>query len=177
MKKYATTFGGSEFKESSPQYQEGILLGEFLAEKGYTVKNGGYYGLMEAVSKGVKNKDGICIGITNKSFDPKKANQFITEELKANDLFERLRILTVGSKKISASELIIVQEGMIGTINELFVIWDLLYTKTILNVRVCLLGSYWKSLIESLKTSAINIKEFQYVEIYESLCDLKMTFE
>ncbi len=38
--KYATTFGGSEFSEGSPQYTEGILLGEFLAEKGYIVKDG-----------------------------------------------------------------------------------------------------------------------------------------
>ncbi|MBU0458608.1 hypothetical protein KKF03_04130 [Patescibacteria group bacterium] len=63
--KFATTFGGSGYTPDSIQYQDGIRLGTFLAEQGYTVKCGGYYGLMEAVSQGVHEAGGQIRGITN----------------------------------------------------------------------------------------------------------------
>lgn len=91
--KFATTFGGSGYTPASPQYQDGIRLGRFLAQEGYAVKCGGYYGLMEAVAHGVRQGGGRILGITNGSFDPKNANDFISEEWKQKDLFDRLRQL------------------------------------------------------------------------------------
>jgi uncharacterized protein (TIGR00730 family) len=162
-KKYATTFGGSEFQPNSRQYHEAEKLGQILAEHGYVVKCGGYFGLMEAVCKGVASAGGTSIGITNSVFDPKPANAFISEERKKNDLFDRLREL------INGSELFVFQEGGLGTLDELFALWCLRYTLTIGNVRICLVGSFWNKLLEGVKSLAVNPKEFKLLEVFETL--------
>ncbi|EDX73655.1 hypothetical protein MC7420_6703 [Coleofasciculus chthonoplastes PCC 7420] len=170
MKKYATTFGGSEFTVDDPVYQDGIKLGKYLASKGYTVKNGGYYGLMEAVSKGVVESGGQCIGITNASFDPKPANQFITEEIKAKDLFDRLRLL------IQSSELFVIQNGSIGTVDELCVTWCLRYTLTMPSIRICLIGGFWSQVLYGLQNLAIKKEEFDILEVYKDIEDFSDCF-
>lgn len=163
MKKYATTFGGSEFNVDDPIYQEAVKLGSFLVDKGYVVKNGGYYGLMEAVSRGVKESGGQCIGITTASFDPKPANRFITEEIKTQDLFDRLRLL------INGSELFVVQNGSIGTLDELCITWCLRYTLTMPKIRICLIGECWNQALYGLRNLAIKEEEFTLLEIYRDM--------
>ena len=66
--KFATTFGASQVDDEK-LYLEGVELGKFLAQKGYIVKCGGYGGLMEAVSRGVREVGGEVIGLTLKYFD------------------------------------------------------------------------------------------------------------
>jgi len=44
-----TIFGGAQPRPSDEVYQQGILLGQLLAESGHTVLTGGYMGIMEAV--------------------------------------------------------------------------------------------------------------------------------
>lgn len=46
MKKYATFFGGAINDRTTKEYSDSILIGELLALNGYTIKNGGYRGLM-----------------------------------------------------------------------------------------------------------------------------------
>lgn len=162
-KKYATTFGGSEFGRDSPEYQEGIKLGMFLAGQGYTVKCGGYFGLMEAVASGVHTANGDCIGITNAAFDPKDANRFISDERKACDLFERLRWLT------QDSELFVIQNGSLGTLVELMLVWCLRYTMTFPNVSICLIGECWDPAIAGLRHLAIKEEFFSYITVYRSV--------
>lgn len=161
--KIATTFGGSEFLPNSEEYQEGIILGKFLAEQGYEVRNGGYYGLMEATSRGVKEAGGRCVGITNQAFRNKPANQFLTQEIRQKDLFDRNRLL------MQDSQLFVIQKGSIGTLMELIEIWELLYTKTYFDRRVCLIGGFWRQILNSLKDLPIKPKEFKYLEVYDSL--------
>ncbi len=164
MKKIASTFGGSAFLPESSQYQEGIQLGRFLVEKDYIVKCGGYYGLMEAISKGVSEAGGICIGITNATFDPKLSNEFVTKEMKQADIFDRLRELIV------ESDLIIAQEGSLGTLAEVILVWFLLYVRSI-ECRVCLIGKSWKPAIEGLRSLPIQLEHFSILEIYDSMDD------
>ncbi|MFH1030553.1 MAG: LOG family protein [bacterium] len=169
--KFATVFGGSEYEQSTIEYQDGIRLGHFLAKKGYIVKCGGYYGLMEAVSKGVKDVDGKCIGVTNGSFDPKPSNKYISEEIKSRDTFDRLREL------IKESELFVVQKGSLGTLEELSTVWCLAYTKTIKNVRICLIGECWNETLRGLKLLPIKSKEFNYLIVYSTMDEFLATLE
>lgn len=162
-KRYATTFGGSEFRPNSEQYSEAERLGQLLANHGYVVKCGGYFGLMEAVCKGVASVGGRSIGITNSAFDPKPANTFISEERKKKDLFDRLREL------INGSELFIFQEGGIGTLDELFSVWCLRYTLTVERIRICLIGSFWNKFLDGVKNMAVSQKEFKLLEVFETL--------
>ncbi len=167
LKKYVTTFGGSEFRSDTPQYLEAERLGRLLANRGYIVKCGGYYGLMEAVCKGVFEFGGICIGVTNASFDPKQKNKYVTEERKQKDIFDRLREL------VSESEIFVFQEGSIGTLEELFVVWCLRYTLTMKNIRICLIGKFWFPFLAGVENLAIKPEEFEVLEVYDSLEDFK----
>jgi len=56
--KYATLFGGAMNITDSLEYKETVMIGELLVEKGYTVKNGGYRGMMEADTNG-RGDDGF----------------------------------------------------------------------------------------------------------------------
>jgi len=162
--KLATTFGGSGYSKESEQYRDGIRLGEFLAERGYTVKCGGYYGLMEAVAQGVRNVHGRVLGITNAAFDPKAPNVHISEERKQADLFDRLRELIVDS------ELIVAQEGSFGTFAEVFTTWCLAYTNSLRHkMRLCLVGKSWPSIITPLQNLPIAESDRMIAELFEDM--------
>ena len=165
--KFATTFGGSGYTSDTQQYQDGIRLGCFLAKEGYVVKCGGYYGLMEAVSQGVSEAGGQIRGITNASFDPKLANKHITEERKQRDLFDRIRQLIQGDDE---SELLVSQEGSLGTLTEVFATWCLAYTQSLSKpVRLCLVGKSWPEVIRSLNSLPVNEEDFRLIELYDEM--------
>lgn len=171
MTKYASVFGGSELSRESPEYREAERLGEFLAQNDYVVKCGGYCGLMEAVSKGVKKAGGKCIGITNAAFDSKKCNGFISEERKSKDIFDRLRNL------IDDSKLFIFQKGSLGTMEELCTVWCLAYTKTIVDVKICLIGEFWPDVIGGFRKMAIKSEEFNRLTVFLSMTDFVNNFK
>lgn len=174
MSKIATVFGGSGYRPEDEQYTDGVRLGNFLTQEGYTVQCGGYYGLMEAVSKGVREAGGRILGITNAAFDPKNPNEHISEERKQSDLFDRMRQLIDGDEP---SDLFVVQEGSLGTLTELFATWCLAYTQCLSKeVRICLVGKAWPEVIEALKTLPITQQDYQLIEIYRTMNDFFDSF-
>jgi predicted Rossmann-fold nucleotide-binding protein len=54
--KRITVFGGSRCGPEAPEYQEALKLGRLLVEAGFEVASGGYYGVMEAISRGAPTK-------------------------------------------------------------------------------------------------------------------------
>lgn len=141
--KIATTFGSSTLGPGTAAYEEGVALGRLLAEHGYTVKCGGYQGLMEAVSFGVREAKGHCIGVTLEAFETRRpANPHLGEKIVCGDLFERLKVLCEGSR------LFIAQEGSLGTFNELMMVWTLKYAD-LSDAKIILLGRHWENLMES----------------------------
>ncbi|WP_457561739.1 LOG family protein [Caminibacter pacificus] len=164
--KIATTFGASRV-EDPKLYEEGVELGKFLAERGYVVKCGGYGGLMEAVSLGVREAGGEVIGITLKYFDEiRPENTYLTKKIQTPDLFERLKKLIIGS------EVFIAQTGSIGTLNEIFMVWALKYGLG-LDFRICLVGEVY----QEFKTCSFIPKErLSEIEIYKNLEEFKRNF-
>ncbi len=166
MKKIATTFGASKV-ESHKLYNEGVELGKFLAKQGYTVKCGGYQGLMEAVSKGVKEAGGTVIGIRLKHFESlRQDNPYLDIKIVAKDLFDRIRLLTLDS------ELFVVQQGSIGTLNELFSVWALKYSLGE-KFRICLIGKSYSYLYNC---PFIPQETLKHLEIYGTLDEFKRSF-
>ena len=161
--KTATTFGASRVEDPG-LYQEGVELGRFLAEKGYRVKCGGYGGLMEAVSKGVKDAGGEVIGITLEYFDTiRPENSYLSSRIQTSDLFERLK------KLIEDTDIFIAQQGSIGTLNEIFMVWALKYGIGY-DFRICLIGKPYRKLLECGLIPAQRLKE---IEIYDTLDEFK----
>ena len=56
-----SVFGGRQV--TNKIYENALELGRLLGKDGYLVYNGGGSGVMEAVSKGVDQSGGICVGI------------------------------------------------------------------------------------------------------------------
>src|SRR3989338_1413304 len=76
MNLYATVFGSSATKYDSDEYITAYKLGGLLVKKGFKVKCGGYYGTMEACSKGALEAGQKALGFPFKGFDPKKPNKY-----------------------------------------------------------------------------------------------------
>ena len=157
----ATTFGASQIDRSAPEFAEGVALGRLLAERGYIVKCGGYDGLMGAVSLGVREAGGECIGVTLEAFDRMRPqNPNLSRKIVAKSLYERLELL------IEGSELFVAQKGSIGTLNEIFMVAALKYGGLRPDIRIILLGEHYKEL------NCFDENFLAIVEIYENIDEL-----
>ena len=155
MMKTVTVFGTAQVREGDREYAEALRLGRLLAEAGYDVISGGYYGAMEAVSRGAKEAGGRTRGITMSIFDPRPANQWVDEEEKVLNFFIRLERL------IHGADAYIVLRGGIGTLTELGLTWSLLQTNVITRKPLVLVGESWARLFESFRQHCI-IRETDY---------------
>ena len=81
-------FGSSTSQPGDADYEDAVRLGHGLASAGYAVTNGGYAGLMEAVSRGAAEANGSIIGVTVPSLFPNRsgANGYVTNEVVASSL-------------------------------------------------------------------------------------------
>ncbi|MFD2565485.1 LOG family protein [Aquimarina rubra] len=168
--KYAALFGGSGKDRNSKEYKETIKIGSLLAEKGYIVKNGGYGGMMEAVSKGITDAGGKAVGITCKQVGSVQGNDFLTETVVTENLYQRLELL------IDKTDLFIVQKGGIGTLSEVFLTLDIIRKESIVNrPKVFLIGDFWNAIVNSLKLNIIPEYEhdlFLVLSDYEELKEI-----
>ena len=93
MDQTIAVFGSSRREADSAFYREAYELGGVLARAGYAVLTGGYEGSMEAASRGAREAGGRVIGVTCAIFDPRPANPWLTEEIKAATLLDRLAVM------------------------------------------------------------------------------------
>ena len=116
-KKTAVIFGSAlRTLTGTKEYQDTVLIAEILAKNGYIVKSGGYYGIMEAASKGAAEAGGHVIGHTCRTFPTTTGNQYLTETIPGSDIYDRLRLL------IEGTDVFVVQRGGVGTLTELFLV-------------------------------------------------------
>jgi uncharacterized protein (TIGR00725 family) len=164
----ATFFGGGQkTEEPTFEYLETIEIGRALAQGGYLVKNGGYGGLMEAVSKGVTDEGGVAIGYTFKPFTA-NGNKFLTGSSHCENLYTRLE------KLISNTDLFIVQKGGIGTLAEFFLAMDI--CRKMKNPPMILLyGSHWLDIMRPIYPY-LSTAEFKMYEIVSSVEELDIYF-
>lgn len=138
--KIITIFGSSKPAEGEPEYEFARRLGYELGKAGFTICNGGYGGIMEASARGAKEAGAKTIGITVKIFRG-NANRWIDEEIKANDLFERLKIL------IEKGNGYIVLKGGTGTLVELSLVWEMM-NKGMMESKPFIVVDFWKPIVE-----------------------------
>src|SRR6266545_1303420 len=130
-----TIFGSSRARPGDPEYHEAEQLGRLLAERGWTICNGGHDGTMEAAARGAKEAGGHTIGISISMYRPANPNMWLDEEVVADSLFGRLeRLLTLG-------EAYVVLRGGIGTLLELALAWNLLQSPEFAGKPLVVVGS------------------------------------
>jgi len=139
MKKCVTVFGSAMPQPGEEEYETAYKLGKLLASNGFDVICGGYYGIMEAVSKGVTVNGRSATGVTL-SYVKSKPNPFLTKVILCDNLFERIM------KLIELGDAYIVLQGGTGTMLELAAVWEFL-NKDLTNKKpVACYSTMWKEI-------------------------------
>ena len=108
--KRVSVFGGRDIQ--SKIYQDTIEIGERLADEGFIIFCGGGKGVMEAISKGVKNKNGVVVGIL-KGEDIVEGNSHLTVSIATGIGIARNAILAYNCDAAIAIS------GKYGTLSEI----------------------------------------------------------
>ena len=139
-----TVFGSSRLREGDADYEQARALGARLAENGFAVCSGGYGGVMEAVSRGAKERRGKTYGVTAEFFK-RKANEWVDVEVRKKTWEERLFLL------IEMGDGFVVCKGGTGTLVELAVVWEML-NKSVIEAKPCVvLGEFWQPVLERVR--------------------------
>lgn len=142
-----SVFGGSQPREGDPAYEEALLLGRLLAQRGLTVLTGGYIGTMEAVSRGAYEAGGHVIGVTCEEIErwrPVGANRWVKEERRRKTLIERLQAL------IEECDAAIALPGGPGTLTEIALTWNLMIIGSLHRRPLILVGDGWQSVFDQV---------------------------
>ncbi len=151
MSSIVSVFGGSAPQPGTPPYQEAQALGAALARAGWTVKTGGYTGVMEAASRGASEAGGHVIGVTCgliEDWRGLRANAWVKEEKRFDSLRERL------SHLVEFCDAAVALPGGIGTLSEIALTWSLLQTGEIPRKPFILLGPVWHATVSAFLQEA-----------------------
>lgn len=135
-----TIFGGSKCVESSREYLEAKELGGRLADAGFTICTGGYLGVMEAASRGAREKGGRVLGMVMNQFRH-EPNRFLTEKVASDHFYDRLQNL------ITRSVGFVALRGGMGTVTEVSLVWNKLMTGVLDRRPLVLLGDCWRPIV------------------------------
>ena len=162
-----TIFGGSKCGENSPEYKEAKELGRRLAEAGFTICTGGYLGIMEAASRGAREKGGRVLGIVMNQFKS-EPNRFLTDKVATDHFYDRLQNL------ITRSVGFVALRGGMGTVTEISLVWNKLQTRVLERRPLVLLGDCWKDVVkawqENLVVSESDIALLDFAQNAEDAC-------
>ena len=142
--KIITSFGSAFITPEDNLYREAEVLGEIIAKKGWAVCSGGYYGTMEAISKGAKSAGGKTIGVTVKNWTA-IPNSYIDEIVAMPNLLERIVEL------IALADAYIIFKGGTGTLLEISATLEMMNKKAIPEKMMVFYSDFWKGLILTLK--------------------------
>ena len=140
--KIVTIFGGSKCGETSAEYQQARAVGARLAEAGFTICTGGYLGVMEAASRGAREKGGRVFGIVMNQFKH-EPNRYLTDKVATDHFYDRLQNL------ITRSVGFVALRGGMGTVTEVSLVWNKLTTGVLGRRPLVLVGECWPSVVEA----------------------------
>ncbi len=138
-------FGGAWVAGEEPEHRQAMRFGRLAAQAGFEVANGGYGGIMAAVSRGVVEAGGTVIGVTIGSFSEQvPVNRWLTHEVEARDLFARLPL-------ICDAEAWVAFPGGVGTLAEVALCWNLVQTGSIESRPLVIVGERWDRALASFR--------------------------
>jgi len=146
--KIITIFGGSKCKEDSVEYREARELGGRLADAGFTICTGGYLGIMEAASRGAREKGGRVYGIVMNQFKS-EPNRYLTDKVATDHFYDRLQNL------ITRSVGFVAFRGGMGTVTEISLVWNKLQTRVLGSRPLVLVGDCWPPIVAAWQNSLV----------------------
>lgn len=167
--KIVTIFGGSKCSENSPEYLQAKELGGRLAEAGFTICTGGYLGVMEAASRGAREKGGRVFGIVMNQFKG-EPNRYLTDKVASDHFYDRLQNL------ITRSVGFVALRGGMGTVTEISLVWNKLQTRVLDKRPLVLLGDCWKEVVkswqENLAVSEADVSLLDFAANADEACQI-----
>jgi hypothetical protein len=133
-----------------PLYQTGIEIGRGLASAGNAVMTGGYYGLMEAISKGAREAGGKVIGVTTDQIGKRynvQPNAFNSEIVHFATLRDRL------SYMVEHADAYLAMPGGTGTLHEIAETWEQMRIGGIPARPFVCYGELWEGILQALQDS------------------------
>ncbi|MFI2810088.1 MULTISPECIES: TIGR00730 family Rossman fold protein [Microbulbifer] len=148
-----TVFGSARFTEESPEYKQGVRLGELLAAEGISVITGGGPGLMEACNRGAHPQPGASIGLNIELPFEQTANPYQDISLHFRYFFVRKFMF------VKHAVGFVGLPGGYGTLDELFEALTLVQTQKVLHFPIVLVGRrYWAGLRDWLVDTVLQSK-------------------
>jgi uncharacterized protein (TIGR00730 family) len=164
-----TIFGGSKCGEHTEEYRQAMEIGRRLAEAGLTICTGGYLGVMEAASRGAREKGGRVFGIVMNQFKS-EPNRYLTDKVASEHFYERLQNL------ITRSIGFIALRGGMGTVTEISLVWNKLQTGVLEPRPLVLLGRSWRNVVRSwqdnLVVSDTDVSLLDFADTAEDACNI-----
>lgn len=136
-----TVFGSGTAQETTAEFQMAEKFGEIAAQNGWEIVNGGYEGVMLAVSRGVASCGGKSTGIIWKGYT-KKPNNYLTAVIETDNYIQRLQAL------IESSDIYVIFPGGSGTMMELSTIWALSERNLLFRKLIITIGEQWRELVQ-----------------------------
>lgn len=112
-------------------------------EAGFEVASGGYYGVMEAISRGAHEAGGHVIGVTMNQFNA-TPNAYLKKIEPSADFYARLQTLILDSAGYIALR------GGMGTVTEISLVWNKLTMKVLPARPLILIGESWRRAIDCM---------------------------
>ncbi|OGM11992.1 hypothetical protein A2Z22_04905 [Candidatus Woesebacteria bacterium RBG_16_34_12] len=145
-------FGDANVPKNDPVYKDAFDIARMLAEKGYTIVNGGGPGVMDASTKGAEAGNGETLAVT---FAPTDAPGFegryvgnITDvEIKTANYIDRM------FKLLEHADCFIIFKGGSGTISEFGTAWVLAKIYFSHHKPFILFGDFWLEIIDAIKNN------------------------
>ncbi len=147
-----TVFGSGTAEETSPEFKMAKKFGEIVAQNGWEIFCGGYYGIMLAVSQGADNFGGKSTGISWQGYH-RSPNNYLSDIIECEDYFQRLL------KLVESSDVYIIFPGGSGTLMELATIWALSERNLLNRKLIITVGEQWRELIQLV--SFYNVHSFE----------------
>jgi uncharacterized protein (TIGR00725 family) len=147
-------------------------IGSRLAEAGFTICTGGYLGIMEAASRGAREKGGRVFGIVMNQFKS-EPNRYLTDKVASAHFYERLQNL------ITRSAGFIALRGGMGTVTEVSLVWNKLQTRVLEPRPLVLLGECWRRVVDTwqqeLVVSDADISLLDFADTADEACRIVIT--
>lgn len=161
-------FGSARIKEGDREYGEVRRIAQGLAALGYDVVTGGGPGLMQAANDGHRSvaSEALSIGLNIKLPREQLPNPFLDIKREFDRFSNRLDTF------MSLSDAVVVAPGGIGTLLELFYVWQLVQVGLACKTPIILFGEIWRPLLrwlneEVLRRGYIDAADLQGVFLVE----------
>src|SRR5688572_3355518 len=153
-----TIFGGSKCAENTAEYEDARRLGGLLADAGFVICTGGYLGIMEAASRGARERGGRVFGIVMNQFKS-EPNRYLTDKVATDHFYDRLQNL------ITRSVGFVAFRGGMGTVTEVSLVWNKLQTRVLDRRPIVLVGDCWREVVDAWKKHlAVSDDDVSYLD-------------